>query len=171
MRLNRFLGASTAPRRHSGPHPGAEELSQTLIRLAGKAPERIKLQQARVELAMALKRHVRPAELPEVPRLGTAACYVPARAGLDVGGDWHDAITMSGETAGIAIGDVQGHDVQAAAFAGRIHTGLRVLAGVTTDPGDVLARINDRLASHDGNPGPASSAGGDGVAPFVRGGG
>jgi serine phosphatase RsbU (regulator of sigma subunit) len=141
-----------APRRHSGPHPGAEELSQTLVRLAGKVPERIKLQRAGVELAMALQRHIRPAELPEVPGLRTAACYVPARAGLDVGGDWYDAITMSGETVGIAVGDVEGHDVQghdveAAAFVGQIRAGPPILAGVTTDPGDVLARINDLLVS------------------------
>jgi serine phosphatase RsbU (regulator of sigma subunit) len=93
-----------APRRHSGPHPGAEELPQTPVQLAGKAPEQIKLQQARAEPAMALQRPIRPAELPEVPGLRTAACHVPARAGLDVGGDWHDAITMSGETVGVAIG-------------------------------------------------------------------
>jgi serine phosphatase RsbU (regulator of sigma subunit) len=111
--------------------------------------ERIKLQQARVELAMALQRHMLPAELPEVPGLRTAARYVPARAGLDVGGDWYDAITMRDGTVGIAIGDVQGHDVEAAAFVGQIRAALRVVAGITTDPGDVLARINDLLVSMD----------------------
>jgi serine phosphatase RsbU (regulator of sigma subunit) len=136
-----------APRRHSIPYPGAEELSQTLVQLAGEVLERAKLQQARVELAMALQRHMLPAELPEVPGLQIAARYVPARAGLDVGGDWYDAIMMSGETVGIAIGDVEGHDVDAAAIVGQVRAGLHVVVGFTTDPGDVLARINDLLVS------------------------
>jgi serine phosphatase RsbU (regulator of sigma subunit) len=136
------------PRRHSSPHPEADELSQTLVQLAGEVLERSKLQQARVELAMALQRHVLPAELPEeVPGLRIAACYVPAQAGLDVGGDWYDAFTMPGETVGIAVGDVEGHDVEAAAFVGQVRAGLRAVAGVTTDPGDVLACINDLLVS------------------------
>ncbi|AEH09538.1 MULTISPECIES: PP2C family protein-serine/threonine phosphatase [Protofrankia] len=136
-----------APRRHSSPEPGDDELSQTLVQLAGEVLERIKLQQVRVELAMALQRHILPVELPVVPGLRTAACYVPARPGLDIGGDWYDAFMMPGGTVGIVIGDVQGHDVEAAAFVGQVRIGLRAVTSVTTDPGEVLARINDLLVS------------------------
>ncbi|MFD5322000.1 PP2C family protein-serine/threonine phosphatase [Streptomyces sp. NPDC127098] len=135
------------PRQRGEPHPGAEELLHTLTRLAGEVLARTKLQQARAELAIALQRTMLPDELPEAPGLRTAARYTPAREGLDVGGDWYDAFPMPGGAIGIVIGDVQGHDVDAAAFVGQVRTGLRVVAGITSDPGEILARVNDLLVS------------------------
>ncbi|WKX73215.1 PP2C family protein-serine/threonine phosphatase [Streptomyces sp. XD-27] len=128
--------------------PSGEELLNTLVKLTGDVLDGIKLQQARVELATALQRLMLPSELPQVPGLRTSARYVPARKGLDIGGDWYDAFTMGDGTFGVAIGDVQGHDAEAAAFVGQVRTALRAVAGgTTTDPGAVLARVNDLLVA------------------------
>ncbi|MFF8373105.1 PP2C family protein-serine/threonine phosphatase [Streptomyces lydicus] len=86
-------------------------------------------------------------DLPSLPGLETAARYVPAQTGLDIGGDWYDAFALPDGSLGFAIGDVQGHDVEAAAFMGQVRTGLRAVAGVTTDPGDILGRANNLLLS------------------------
>ncbi|GAA3098431.1 hypothetical protein GCM10017687_06590 [Streptomyces echinatus] len=43
--------------------------------------------------------------------------------------------------------DVQGHNIEAAAFMGQVRAGLRALASVTGEPGELLARTNDLLLS------------------------
>ncbi|GAA3379196.1 PP2C family protein-serine/threonine phosphatase [Streptomyces sannanensis] len=125
----------------------AQDLLNTLGRLVDQAVERIKLQRARVELAMALQRHLLPQELPQLPGLRIAARYAPSQDGLDVGGDWYDAFLMTDGSVGIAIGDVQGHDMEAVAFMGQVRTSLRALARTATDPGEVLSHANDLLLS------------------------
>ncbi|MEU2430091.1 PP2C family protein-serine/threonine phosphatase [Streptomyces sp. NPDC007861] len=129
------------------PPDNAQQLLVTLGRLVDQALERIKLQQARVELAMALQRHMLPPELPELPGVRIAAKYAPSRDGLAVGGDWYDAFLMLDGSLGLAIGDVQGHDVEAVAFMGQVRTSLRALAEATSDPREVLGRANDLLIS------------------------
>jgi serine phosphatase RsbU (regulator of sigma subunit) len=100
-----------------------------------------------VELAMALQRQIFPADRLEVPGLRTAARYTSARHGLDIGGDWYDVFAMPDGSIGLTIGDMQGHDAEAAAFMGQVRTGLRAAARVTTDPGEVLGRVSDLLLS------------------------
>ncbi|REK87994.1 serine/threonine-protein phosphatase [Streptomyces inhibens] len=134
-------------RRRTPTGPPSEELLHLLGQLTGRVMERIKLQQARVALAVELQRHMLPPELPGLPGLQTAARYVPAQTGLDIGGDWYDAFVLPDGSLGFAIGDVQGHDVEAAAFMGQVRTGLHAVAGATTDPGEVLSRANNLLLS------------------------
>ncbi|WUD72339.1 serine/threonine-protein phosphatase [Streptomyces sp. NBC_00510] len=135
-------------RRHTAPSSSsAEELLNTLGQLTGRILERIKMQQARVELAAALQRHTLRAALPAVPGLRVAGRYAPARDGLDIGGDWYDVFPMPDGSVGCAIGDVQGHDVEAAAYMGQVRTCLRAVAVATTEPAEVLARTNDLLIS------------------------
>jgi len=131
----------------TAPPDSTGELLLTLGRLVGQAQERLTLQRARVELAMALQRSMLPPELPKLPGLRIAARYTPSRDGLDVGGDWYDAFPMTDGSVGFAIGDVQGHDVEAIACMGQARTGLRAVASTTTDPGQVLSRTNDLLIS------------------------
>ncbi|MFJ6752613.1 MULTISPECIES: PP2C family protein-serine/threonine phosphatase [unclassified Streptomyces] len=125
----------------------ADDLLTTLGRLTAKAREGAELQQARVELAEALQREMLPASLPEVPGLRTAAGYAPARHGLDIGGDWFDGFPLPDGALAFSLGDVQGHDVEAAAFMGQIRIGLRAVAAGVADPGEVLSRANDLLLS------------------------
>ncbi|MEV0966093.1 MULTISPECIES: PP2C family protein-serine/threonine phosphatase [unclassified Streptomyces] len=125
----------------------ADDLLTTLGLLTAKARQGAERQRARVDLAEALQREMLPETLPSVPGLQTAARYTPARDGLDVGGDWYDGFVMADGSLGFSIGDVQGHDVEAAAFMGQVRIGLRAVALAATDPGEVLARANDLLVS------------------------
>ncbi|MDN0200510.1 PP2C family protein-serine/threonine phosphatase [Streptomyces sp. S.PNR 29] len=135
------------PRRRAVSSSTPEDLLHKLGDLTGRILERIKLQQARVELAAALQRQVLAAELPVLPGLRVAGRYAPARAGLDIGGDWYDGFLMPDGSVGFAIGDVQGHDVEAAALMGQVRTCLRAVATATTDPAEVLRRTNDLLVA------------------------
>ncbi|MGW0698562.1 PP2C family protein-serine/threonine phosphatase [Streptomyces sp. NPDC002867] len=134
-------------RHRPDPPESAQQLLITLGQLVDQALESIKFQRARVELAMALQRHMLPPGLPELPGLHFAARYTPSRDGLDVGGDWYDAFVMKDGSLALAIGDVQGHDVEAIAFMGQVRTSLRAIAEATSDTREVLSRANDVLIS------------------------
>ncbi|MGW4569023.1 PP2C family protein-serine/threonine phosphatase [Streptomyces sp. NPDC004561] len=124
-----------------------DELLVRLGSLTAQARERAELQRTQVELAIALQRGMLPRDLPAAPGLHLAVRYAPACHGLNVGGDWYDAFTMPDGRIGLSIGDVQGHNIEAAAFMGQVRAGLRALASVSSEPGELLARTNDLLLS------------------------
>jgi GAF domain-containing protein len=80
-------------------------------------------------------------EPPAVDGLELCARYVPA--GRDkVGGDWYDAVELGPGRLAIAVGDVVGHDIAAAAAMGQLRAVLRALAmEEDLDPGAVLDRL------------------------------
>ncbi|WP_031038757.1 PP2C family protein-serine/threonine phosphatase [Streptomyces sp. NRRL F-5650] len=127
------------------PAPDGEELLARLATLTTQARELAELRRSQVELAIALQRDMLPADLPAIPGIRLAACYSPAYAGLNVGGDWYDAFTLPDGRIGLSVGDVQGHAIDAAAFMGQVRVGLRALASVTSEPGDLLACTNELI--------------------------
>ncbi|MFD4574577.1 PP2C family protein-serine/threonine phosphatase [Streptomyces sp. NPDC058417] len=129
------------------PTDDGDELLARLGSLTAQARERAELQRSRVELAIALQRGMLPRDLPDAPGFHIAVQYAPAQYGLNVGGDWYDAFTMPDGRIGLSIGDVQGHNMEATAFMGQVRVGLRALASVTGEPGELLARTNDLLLS------------------------
>ncbi|MER7495080.1 PP2C family protein-serine/threonine phosphatase [Streptomyces pharetrae] len=129
------------------PTDDGDELLARLGALTAQARERAELQRSRVELAVALQQGMLPTSLPRVPGFRLAVEYQPAHHALSVGGDWYDAFTMPDGCIGLSIGDVQGHNIEAAAFMGQVRVGLRALASVTSEPGELLTRINNLLLS------------------------
>ncbi|MFF9348898.1 PP2C family protein-serine/threonine phosphatase [Streptomyces sp. NPDC014734] len=125
------------------------ELLTTLQQLTSRARREVELQRARVELAEALQREMLPSTLPDCPGLWTAARYAPARSGLDIGGDWYDGFVLPDGALAFAIGDVQGHDVEAAAFMGQVRIAMRAMAATAADPGEIVGRTNDLLLTVD----------------------
>ncbi|MBW8793333.1 MAG: serine/threonine-protein phosphatase [Streptomyces sp.] len=124
-----------------------DELLARLRSLTAQARERAEYQRSQVELAVALQRGMLPRDLPDTPRFHLAVRYAPACYGLNVGGDWYDAFTLPDGHIGLTVGDVQGHNIEAAAFMGQVRAALRALASVTGEPGELLARTNDLLVS------------------------
>ena len=95
-------------------------------------------------IAETLQRALLPDALPDVDGLVLAARFIPG-AGVEVGGDWYDALPLpSGETA-LVIGDVAGKGLRAATLMGELRAGLRAYAIEGGDPIEVLGRLN-RLA-------------------------
>jgi phosphoserine phosphatase RsbU/P len=97
------------------------------------------------EAAVALQRSLMPSALPAVPGLEMAARYVPGQA--DVGGDWYDVFLLPSGQLAVTIGDVAGSGLKAAVVMGRIRSTLRAYALDTTDPAEVLGRV-DRKMQH-----------------------
>ena len=93
--------------------------------------------------ASALQRSLLPAALPSVTGMQMAARYV-AGAG-NVGGDWYDVLVLpSGELCAV-IGDVAGSGLRAAAIMGRVRSALRAYALETSDPADMLTRLEHNM--------------------------
>lgn len=89
-----------------------------------------------------LQRSLLPSALPAVDGIRAAVRYLPALAHAEVGGDWYDVIASAGDTITLAIGDVQGHNLQAAAEMGRLRTTLRAYLAEGHGPAEALARTN-----------------------------
>ena len=69
--------------------------------------------------------------------------YVPAAQAAEVGGDWYDAFVQPGGATVLVIGDVVGHDTQAAAAMGQIRTVVRTLGAHDDDgPAAVLTQAD-----------------------------
>ncbi|MEV4478886.1 SpoIIE family protein phosphatase [Micromonospora coxensis] len=72
--------------------------------------------------------------LPESPLVELAARYQPVADRVEVGGDWYDAFVQPDGDLMVAIGDVAGHDIEAAATMGQVRNLVRGDAFGRTDP-------------------------------------
>ncbi|MER5378518.1 SpoIIE family protein phosphatase [Streptomyces sp. NPDC002553] len=132
------------------PRPFAPEERAALSSTAGliaQALDRARLYDTKHRLAHDLQAGLLPHTLPRVRGLEVAARYLPATRGMDVGGDFYDLIPLGDATAAAAIGDVQGHNVSAAALMGQVRTAVHATAGAPPD--EVLARTNRLLTDLD----------------------
>lgn len=121
----------------------------SLAGLVGQALDRARLYDSKDHLAHRLQSALLPHTLPRVPGLRIAARYLPAARGLGIGGDFYDLIRLDRRTAAATIGDVQGHNVDAAALMGQVRTAVHAHATVGAPPDDVLARTNRLLTDLD----------------------
>ena len=95
--------------------------------------------------AAALQRSLLPSALPPVPGAEIAARLIPGNGG--VGGDWYDVFSLPSGEMCMVIGDVAGSGLHAAVIMGRMRSALRAYALETSDPAEVLARL-DRKMQH-----------------------
>ncbi|MFG2855994.1 SpoIIE family protein phosphatase [Streptomyces mirabilis] len=112
--------------------------------LAGQALTRARAFDAEHELVGMLQRSLLPRRLPRIPGAVAVARYLPTTAGLEVGGDWYDVIPLPDNHVALVIGDVQGHNAQAATLMGQMRTALRAYA-VEGHPPDVVVQHANRL--------------------------
>lgn len=94
------------------------------------------------DLAEGLQRAMLPRRIPEVPGARIAVRYRSARMGQDVGGDWYDVIPLGEGRVGVMIGDVEGHDTDAAAVMGQLRIVLRAYIVEGHTPGAAMARAS-----------------------------
>ena len=83
---------------------------------------------------------------PALPNLAGVEIGVALAASKVIGGDFYDFIRLSDTTAAAIIGDVQGHNVTAAALMGQVRTAVHAHATAGAPPDQVLARTNRFLA-------------------------
>jgi Serine phosphatase RsbU, regulator of sigma subunit len=127
------------------PHRFTEEERLALTSfsaLVGQALDRARLYESKSRLVHSLQVGLLPPTLPAVPGVELAARYRPATHGLDIGGDFYDVIRVEANEIVAFVGDVQGHDADAAALMGHLRTAVHAYALTEAQPGEVLARAN-----------------------------
>jgi serine phosphatase RsbU (regulator of sigma subunit) len=95
--------------------------------------------------AAALQRSLLPSALPDVGGAEMAARFI-AGQGV-VGGDWYDVFFLPSGELSMVVGDVAGSGLPAAVIMGRMRSALRAYALETSDPAEVLGRL-DRKMQH-----------------------
>jgi PAS domain S-box-containing protein len=109
---------------------------------AGLALDNVRLYLRERAAALTLQRSLLP-EVPDVAGLDVAASYVPAVHRAQVGGDWFDVLPLPDGALGLAVGDVVGHDLQAAASMGQLRSVLRSYAWSGEPAGRVVAHLDE----------------------------
>ncbi|MFJ5274931.1 SpoIIE family protein phosphatase [Streptomyces sp. NPDC088358] len=124
--LRDVLGALTLGRsRHPHAFTAADlPLLEDITRRAGLALDNARLYQRQRKVAETMQRHLLP-QLPTVPGVDMTARYVPASHASSVGGDWYDAFALTNSSHALVIGDVVGHDLDAAAGMAQVRNMLR----------------------------------------------
>ena len=119
-----------------------ERTAMDIGRRAGLALDNSRLLRTQRHVAEVLQ-HSLLTELPGIPGVELHARYLPAQAGTAVGGDWYDAFAQPDGSVMLAVGDVSGHDIEAAATMGQLRNLVRGDAyGRDDDAGPLLTQLD-----------------------------
>jgi PAS domain S-box-containing protein len=115
----------------------AEQLGLQVALVVAKA-QRYELD---VRTSHTLQANLLPPDPPELPGLSTAVRYLAATYGVEVGGDFYDVVQLPGDQVALAVGDVVGHDITAAATMGQLNSVYRALLVDRPTPSAVIDRL------------------------------
>lgn len=136
-----LVSAGSGRRFSSKDLAAAEELADQMAAVV----ERARIHDREHRISHTLQESLLPDRLPEVPGLVLAGRYLPAADYAEVGGDWYDALLLDGGNAGLVVGDVQGHDMEAASIMGRLRHALSLMLSEGAAPAEALGRLNQFL--------------------------
>ena len=111
----------------------AEQAAQALDRTSAFEREH--------EVAVRLQRSLLSQQLPEVEGVELIGRYNAGGVGLEIGGDWYDAVRRSDGIVHVTVGDVAGHGVTAAVLMGQLRNAFRAHAYEHTSPAELLRRM------------------------------
>lgn len=117
-------------------------LVENLANRAALALDNARLYDREHRAAETLQRSLLPRRVPDVPGLRVATRYLVGVNGAHVGGDWYDLLELPDGAVGLAVGDVVGHDLNAAASMGQLRAVLRSYAWEGLRAGAVLDRCD-----------------------------
>ncbi|MGY1604841.1 SpoIIE family protein phosphatase [Geodermatophilus sp. SYSU D00815] len=141
-----FGGIALMNGRARGPHSEMEIATAVEVaRRAGLALDNARLYGRQLQVAETLQRSLLTPP-PQPDDLEIAVRYQPAASNMHVGGDWYDAFQQPDGATLLVIGDVVGHNVDAAAAMGQIRSIVRGIAYDRQEPpARVLARVDEAL--------------------------
>jgi serine phosphatase RsbU (regulator of sigma subunit)/anti-sigma regulatory factor (Ser/Thr protein kinase) len=117
-----------------------ESIVVQLAHMASVAIENARLYERERGIALELQSTLLPDGLPQIVGVATDFRYRAGGDG-DVGGDWYEVIPLAGGRVGMAIGDVVGRGVRAAAMMGHLRMALRAYALEGDSPAFVAGRM------------------------------
>lgn len=114
-----------------------------------RAADRVATLRAERSVSSALQVSVLEAPA-SLPGLDVAVRYRPAADVVQIGGDWYDSFCMPDGSLAVVVGDVAGHDVDAAATMAQLRNLTRGIAQVLPgSPAGVLAGVDSAVRTLD----------------------
>jgi serine phosphatase RsbU (regulator of sigma subunit) len=144
-------------------------LLAALAAQAATAIARAQLYEREHTVSQTLQRSLLPRALPTIPGMDVAGRLESGAKGIEVGGDFYDAFAISERAWGIAIGDVCGKGVDAAALTALARHTVRAAAHGHESPAAVLEALN-RAVLDESRPGQFLTAIFARLAPRIGGG-
>ncbi|WFE41373.1 SpoIIE family protein phosphatase [Micromonospora sp. WMMD998] len=120
-------------------------LLNTVADLCEQTLERVRLAAAEHNLVTRLAGRLRSSSLTPPKGLEVATRYRPAMSGLHLGGDWYDLVRQDGDRLAVVVGDVVGHQVEAAADMAQLRTMLNTLIRLGVPLEEVFLRLTELL--------------------------
>jgi serine/threonine-protein kinase RsbW len=111
---------------------------RTMAAQAAQAMDRARLFAMEHEVALVLQESLLPPSQTASPTFEVATRYQPGAEHLEVGGDWFEVVHLDGDRLAIAVGDVVGRGLNAAAAMGQLRSAVRALALQNLGPIGVL---------------------------------
>nr|WP_246405539.1 SpoIIE family protein phosphatase [Modestobacter versicolor] len=115
----------------------AEQLALQVSLMMAKA-QRFELE---ARTSHTLQATLLPPAPPQVAGISVAVRYLAATYGVEIGGDFYDLAPLPGDQVAIAVGDVVGHDITAAATMGQLRSVYRALLVEAPAPAAVIDRL------------------------------
>ncbi len=126
--------------------PELVAMLQEVAALTAQAIERVEVLNLERSVAITLQQGLLALD-PHSTRAIVRTQYRATDAAMEIGGDWYDAVELDDGRLAIAVGDVVGRGLPAAATMGQLRAALGVTALQAADPSDAVA-ILDRYAGH-----------------------
>lgn len=120
------------------------ELAEQVAARAATAIENSRLYSERSAIARTLQRSLLPERLPAMPGYELASMYVPAHETSMVGGDFYDVWPLA-DAWMVAIGDMTGKGIEAAALTALVRHTLRAASEFDSSPATLLALVDTTL--------------------------
>jgi serine phosphatase RsbU (regulator of sigma subunit) len=122
--------------------PATRDEAVRIATQAALAIDNARLYQQQKEFADTMQRSLLPQSVPELPGLELGAAY-ESSARVEVGGDVYDFMELPDGRLAVALGDVTGHGIEAAADMAMAKFVFRSLAREHPEPSDFLQAAND----------------------------
>lgn len=132
----------------SGNQSGDDFLLGRLAQVAAVALDNLRALEREHQTAHILQRSLLPMALPRPPGIAIAARYRASESHAEVGGDFFDAFEIDGRCF-VAIGDVQGHSLEAAVVMAELRYSMRAYAYDGYGPAEIVDRIDGVLVRNE----------------------
>lgn len=119
---------------------------RAIAALTGQALGRAFAQERAQVALVELQRALLPRALPSGRQVQVWAGYRAAPRASEIGGDFYDTVPLPGGGSLLLLGDVQGHDLTAAALMAQLRAVMHALALSGEPPAEVLAQADAFLA-------------------------
>ena len=136
------LGALTLISTEAAFGPTDVTLAEALAQQVAAVVEGARRYESAYRTAKTLQDHLLPRSSPVLPGAQTYAQYLAATGGADIGGDFYDALEVAPGRIGFVIGDVEGHDREAAAMMGQLRSAVRALFDANATLPGLLAALS-----------------------------